>query len=234
MNTNKVKNFYSLFKSYIEQYGHLYSAAALEHINDNFATGLDNDMRADVLNQVYAHLGMLTDEQNLYKGYLKLLKYNFNIDNNILEVGGGYLPVMAEYIDCEQQQIGTGTITVYDPNLVVNKLGNINLVKKEFKPNYNISEYDLVMGIMPCEATEMIIKAANNANKDFFIGLCGCTHFDHNYYEHISSQQWFNYIYRRANENLNEDRQIDIKLIDQSYGLPYPVIISKSKQYKRR
>ena len=44
-----------------------------------------------------------------------------------------------------------------------------------------MAPYDLLVGILPCDATTLIIEKANEENKDFFIVLCDCTHFSQQY-----------------------------------------------------
>ena len=69
----------------------------------------------------------------------------------------------------EQLELRRETITVYDPLLILNesKYSNMALKRSIFDSNQDVSKYDIITGILPCEATEEIIKAACFNKKDF-------------------------------------------------------------------
>ena len=62
----------------------------------------------------------------------------------------------------EQLKINKGTITIYEPLLVdaKAKYPNMTIHKEDFTQKTDITKFDLVTGIMPCEATETIIEQA--------------------------------------------------------------------------
>lgn len=134
-----------------------------------------------VLRQVDASLGVLDSFNNEY-----LMLFNYLLDNgydlngNILEIGGGFYPVLATYIDEYQRKqkckrrLNCGTITVIDPNLGVTSLGNIILKKDSFSYGCDISGYDLIIAQSPCLLTHDVLNSAIDNGKEFFVTLCKC------------------------------------------------------------
>ncbi len=97
----------------------------------------------------------------------------------VLEIGGGCFPAFSKYFDEFQREHNMGgTITTYDSRLITNKLGNIKLHKENLYEDMSVQSYDLIVGIMPCDAKELIVKKATLEHKEFFIAMCGCTHYD--------------------------------------------------------
>ena len=150
-----------------------YSQNDLDFIHKYFKEGKSS---LSILRQIYAKLGVLTNRENEYYRIFRFLKSNYDLGCNVLEICGGHYPILSEYIDKEQRNISCGTITVYDPKLVVNKLGNVNLVKDKFTKDIDISKYDLIISQSPCGVFQDIIDSSIGADKDYFIALCSCVY----------------------------------------------------------
>lgn len=129
--------------NYINEYDDGYSYAQLRFISDVFYRTIQTrrPSKRYIMNEIYAFLGLLADENNKYKGFVELLKQKYEIGVNAVEIAGGFFPNSAIYIDEEQHTIGRGTITVYDENLVTNKLGNIILNRRNFTLGDDLGEY---------------------------------------------------------------------------------------------
>jgi len=166
--------YMSMFYRYLMHYGNRYSESTRAFLKENFLKITEIGYIPDVLEQLYAKFGMFSEEENTYLGFAKMIGDVYGYDINILEVAGGYYPIFSQYIDDFQQKENNGTITVIDPLLVIEKLGKVSLQKKEFSHDMNVSDFDLLVGICPCEATEEIIKSAVINKKEFFIAMCGC------------------------------------------------------------
>jgi hypothetical protein len=65
------------------------------------------------------------------------------IGKNILEIGAGPFPRLAELISIKQN--GNGSITAYDPSLVTDYLHDVRLVKEKFTNTALLNNYDLVI-----------------------------------------------------------------------------------------
>ena len=147
-----------------------YDVEQLDYVKRNF--GKKNVLC--VLREIYASMGVLEQSENEYMKIFNLLKIEFDLGCNILEIGGGSYPVLASYIDRYQHKIGKGTITVIDPAICINKLGNVKLVKEKFNFGDDISKYDLIVSQSPCLKIDEFSAAAIEKNKSFFVTLCNC------------------------------------------------------------
>lgn len=216
------------FSDFIKIYGDAYPKEALNFIITNFGKRLPIN-NPDILNQLYDVLNMYQKE-NTYLTYLKLLEEYFDVSSNILEIGGGFYPAFATHIRDRQLKTKKGTITVYDKMLVTENLPNIKLVKKNFTEQDSVKQYDLLVGILPCEATTLIIKKANEENKEFFLVLCNCTHFSKNYllFNIPTVENWHNYIIELFEKTKKEDDKLIILQSPTKYS-DYKILIKKKK-----
>ncbi len=172
-------SYYRKFINYLNKYQDFYSENAIDFLLENFLLPMPIESSPDILKQIYDVLGLLNPEENCYLQLAKLIGNLYGWDSHVLEIGGGFYPSFSRHMDLLQQaNNGSGTITTYDPRLVVSSLGNIKLHKEEFKKEMLVESYDLIVGIMPCEATSMIIRKAIQENKEFFIAMCGCIHYE--------------------------------------------------------
>ena len=157
-----------------------------------------------ILRQIYAQNEMLNDQEN---EYLKLLHYliskQFNLDGNVLEIGGGVYPVLSSYIDAYQRKIGSGTITVIDPRLGISKLGNVKLIKDKFTGN--VENYDFIISQSPCTITHEVMNSAIDNGKEFFVTLCKCLIDQYPYLIDFYSDDYG--FYNVQNDILNQKRK---------------------------
>ena len=180
-----------------------YSETEINYIFKNYDYLEDNKFVPDILRQIYDELGLLDDKDNLYLGFIDIIKDIFNIDSNIVEVGGGVIPSLGKNITLNQK---SGTVTVYDPRLINNVDNDKLILKREyFNDKTDISKCDLVIGLMPCQATEVLIRQAGKYNKDFLIGLCEGGHnaFD----DYFDDDIWKENIMYLARRTIEEKQQ---------------------------
>lgn len=52
----------------------------------------------------------------------------------------------------------------------------MTLIKDKFDYDTDISDKYLIVGILPCEATDIILECATNYDIDFYIAMCGFIH----------------------------------------------------------
>lgn len=126
------------------------------------------------IRQLLAKMNILTANENEYYKMFEYLKNQFDLGCDILELGGGHYPILSEYIDSYQRNVGRGTITVMDPNLVVSKLGNIKLEKKHFNASTDITPYKLVIAVSPDDMFKTIVSKCAQDNIEYFIAICSC------------------------------------------------------------
>ncbi len=181
----------------------------------------------DVMRELYAELGLFKENEDIYSGFTDLLKENFNINQDIIEVGGGILPKLAERISQEQTE---GTVTVYDPRLGTTdtNIDNLLLKQEKFTLKTDISNSGLIIAFMPCEATETIITSATKNKKDFMIGMCeGGPHGDYfDFYE--NEEEWLSAMLYYAENQIEENNLGTLqKTYLKEYNYEYPIIWNK-------
>ena len=111
-----------------------------------------------------------------YYQTMQEIEQEFGLDRDIFEVGCGMFPSLARIIAKRQQEIGKGTITAFDPELVTKVVDGVHLVKEKFTLTTPLPKNALIIGRKPCEATEIMIKAASKNNAELFLKLCYCNH----------------------------------------------------------
>lgn len=151
-----------------------------------------DDLIPSNIYSIYDQLGLLPENNNRYDDFVNHLEKAFDIQCNILEVGGGNLPRIGERIAYRQQISNKkGTITVYDPDLSVkkNSFPNLILCRDNFTLETDIRSYDLLIGEYPCDATDLMVRRALDENKDLYIQMCDCVLP----YEDMSEQEYLYY-----------------------------------------
>ena len=176
----------------------------------------------DILLQLYSKFGVIDKNNDIYYGIFDKIKKFYNINSDVVEIGSGAYPRLAEIIDDFQTKSKIGTIKAYDPLLAVSKLGNIKLYKKRFDTNTKIKEGSLLIASSPCNATLDIIKKANDEDLEFFIALCGCTHENFKNYD-----DWINYVFDYAISTNKNGAKIYKDELDKNYDYDYPIIFKK-------
>lgn len=100
----------------------------------------------------------------------KFIQRNYKRGLNILDVAGG-----SGELSKLLSTLGYH-MTIVDPKLTIAKNDclkhSITTIRKLFTMNFDISEYDLVVGLHPDEATEIIIKLCASFQKPFVVVPC--------------------------------------------------------------
>lgn len=212
-------------KEYLSMYGKYYPKEILDYINEYFYEDLEEKRSSYFINELYSKLGVYSEDEDHYLAYLNIMKKYFSFDCNILEIAGGFYPVMAEKVSSLQIP-GKGSVTVYDPHLLFEKKDSLILKKQEFTKNDSMKVYDFCYGIMPCEATEVMVRKANSEKKPFFLGLCGCiAHLPLSLIYGATENRWFNYIGNVHDKTKDDECETTVEYLDNSYGIEYPILI---------
>lgn len=171
----------------LEENNAYYKQYEIDSIRKKYACGINSFYVPDQLRQIYDELGLVRPDRDIYLGFIELIKKHFSLEQDIVEIGGGYFPRLATKIALQQK---TGTITVYDPKLISTTTNIPNLILKRERFNHetifdkkpglmigympcNVAEEK--MGIIPCNVAEEMLKCACTSDIDFMIALCGCT-----------------------------------------------------------
>ena len=220
------------FLEFLKKYGHLYPNEALEFIKDNFSKGLTDVCQADLLMQINQELGVTFPIPSFYEAHANKLMEHFDVGCHITDVASGMVPAFANLIAARQLKIGKGTITLYDPELLTTepKYRNMILHKEEFTTSTDVSSSNLLVGILPCGATEDIIESACTNHKDFYVAMCGCTHFKYiSPFMIVSPELYQDHVIRLA-EKLLEQYDNGHLVVDQltdDYEINYPILYNR-------
>ena len=204
-----------------------YTASEKEFILKNYAWRMRNSLVPDILRQIYDELNLVEIDKNIYNGFLDLLAKHFNINQNIVEIGGGNIPSLGKKLALQQNQ---GSITVYDDRLITtdSKIPNLTLIKRRLSPEEKLPKTDLIIGFMPCEGTHTAIQLAKNNNLDFMIAFCeGSCHKEMPSFTEIDWEQEMMYEARKAVREGNLGT-LEVTYMEK-YNNPYPVIYNKRK-----
>jgi hypothetical protein len=140
------------------------------------------------------------------------IETEFGLDRNIIEVGCGMYPSLARLIAKKQKEIGKGTITAYDPELVTKTLEGVKLVKANFTLETPIPKDALIIGRKPCQATETTILAAEKNETELFLKLCNCNHIPDelkSQYSQPGKKNWLTYLNKVIEDNIKPGFRIE-------------------------
>lgn len=233
ISSEELKRKYNIF---MNRYGSKFTYTMKNEMDNYFVKRVGKYDNPTDFFQLYDHFGALPDENNFYLYHMNAIKDSFNINSNILEIGGGTYPSFARRIASEQLKLGIGTITVYDPRLVTTrctKYKNLKLYKKKFNSNIDITDYDLLVGIMPCEATEIMIDTIDKYKKDFYIAFCGCGksvmgRFFYRFFvpDYDLQIQQLKYICEQ-----NDLGELIVDYLPDKYNVEHPIVYNKRKTF---
>ncbi len=220
--------FQANFNEYLKKYGSFYKPKELEYIKEQFlGYYFEHDLFVDIMSQVYQEIGVfevITD--NIYSKFIDVLCGKFDINQNILDVGCGYMPAFARLVAKKQEQ---GSVTAIDKNIITTDFDDIKAIKGSFNESFDISNYDLIYGLQPCEATPDMIKLANKYDKDLCILVCGCTHFNTlpiwPINEYMMYQRWLEYLEQIMKNSLPKNREYSFE--DNYLYNKYPLITTR-------
>lgn len=212
-------------ENYFIEYPDLFTEFEKKHIKCYAETFSKFKLVPDTIREVYDELGIIPDESNIYIGFMKLLSELHDIKNKkILEIGGGVIPRLGKRISAT---LDTGKIVIYDPRLSLYEMSTskMKLVKERFKITTGVGDTDLMIGLMPCEAADIIVESALQNNVDFVLALCeGGVHGDEtDFYDSV--EEWQDSLIRYAEREVGNRGMGKLKMKSlEDYGSPYPVI----------
>mgnify|MGYP004512973647 FL=1 len=202
-----------------EKYGSGYELFHLQELATNFSDS--KNKKKDYVACVRSFLNLDLEERDRYKAYFKFLKENFDLTGNILEIGAGTFPTLAHYIDKEQQLKESGSIEIYDPLLVTMNLENIIANKSLFEDDKKTKDKDLLIGMAPRDATEVIVRTANKYKKPFSILMCPNIKKSSKYDEELDA------LLELINSTKNDSYNVGVSYLDKNCYYPYPIVYKK-------
>lgn len=212
-----------LLNEYLNKYGDPYASYEVDMLRSSFGVTY-----YDHMTQIYQALNLLEENENPYVGFRDLIENKFGLDINILEIGGGVYPALSDVISKRQNEIGKGSITVYDPLLSRNvNLKGVSLQKQSFSRYENVEHFDLIIGKEPCAATMEVIGSSEINNKDLLLSPCKCYHLlpDDFYDGKDPLQGWYKYIL----SILKRSGSVDTDYLESSTRYDNPIYTLKRK-----
>ncbi len=180
---NLTNNKINILKDFLKNNKNFYIDYLFNDFKDRLFMGYTKNN--DVINQIYCYLDLIDIKNTEYYQYYKYLQDNFNVNNkNILEVGCGIIPILANIIYEHNNKI-----TLCESNVLIND-NNLNIINDKFNINTNIDNYDFIYGFRPCMATESIIKNCLTNHKEFSIYTCMCALQPNEEYNNFSKDNW--------------------------------------------
>lgn len=224
----QVRDFKKAFDEYLEKYGALYPANALDYIKSHFlGIEFENGIAVDIMSQIYEETGVYEAVGNtIYSNYLKYLQEHYDTNRHLLEVGCGFYPAFAKKVAKSQE---SGTVKAIDYDVITTDVPGITVEHKKFDENYDVSDIDFIYGLEPCEAVIDMIKSANKNNIDLCICMCGCTHFNvsFRYGFYNTYRYWLDYVRDIMETTLPDDRDYEMEYTD---FIQYPIF----RTYKKK
>lgn len=174
-------------KAYLDKYRFLYSSSDRHFLEAEMFDVYSSMMLHDVLPpsifaSIMLHCGVLPDKFNYYAKIFENMKMHYKdlYNKSILDIGCGQYPAFVEMIAKEMRdKKSKALIDGVDPRLIIKTLEefeNTKLSNTAFTTRTNVDNYDILMGVLPCEATEAIITKACNEEKEMLLVPCTCLH----------------------------------------------------------
>lgn len=196
-------NFWTKYRQYYPDYKRAFLDKAIFH-EFKFI-----DSVPDVLLEIYIYLNVVREKYDVYTKMINFYEEFFSepFNKNIIEIGSGNLPNLAhelqKRINCEG---GTGHVIGYDPELAV-MLSGVELRKELFNLQTDVSNVDVLLGLYPCEGTEVMLDKALREKKELCLRLCDC--IPDVYENQLSYEEWLNYLYKKIVNNIDSGFEYD-------------------------
>lgn len=177
-----VQEFDNIY-DFLKKYGQVYGKKIEDEIKkEDYSIDLYDPewlgWLSENIQQIYHAIGVLPTAYDPYLVVLKILLEKFDIGCDILEVACGRYPALGYDIARKQIELGCGTITFMDPNLICNEKNklykNVTPLCEPFTINTDISKYDIILAYRPHDVSFDLIKSVIDYNKDFLIFPCRC------------------------------------------------------------
>jgi len=230
MNNDKKIAEYLAVKKFLKEHPDYFNKGEQSSIEYYSSKKNDEAYLKDVTREIYDELGLIPEDKNIYIAFIELIKQVFGLDNkNIVEVGGGIIPRLAERIKLQQKN---GTITVYDPRLAkdIDDTEGMKLKREQFSSATDIPDANLLIGLMPCEGATPLIMQATKKQIDFILWLCeGGPHgepFD--FYE--SDEEWIASTIHTARRGIEDNNMGELRKIELKDYSEYPIIYNRHKK----
>ncbi len=165
----------------------------------------------------------------------ELIRREFNLKRDVVEIGSGIFPLLGHSLREYQLKIGGGTVTVYDSKVWKGYPTKAKLINGYFNDKVKLEKNSLLVGLFPCESTEMIVERALKENLDFCIALCGCNHSNN---PSLTTREYHEMLIEQLKEQISLEKFLKIRYFPKACfgnrhnGFPILLVKNKSKVKK--
>lgn len=222
---------------FLDTYGKNYSEKDLAYIKSNFHNYYSLFGADTRLGQLYSLFGCYPSDADPYLGFANVLQKYFDIRTDILDVASGHYPSFGKIVAGRQMQLGCGTITLYDPNIVCAEnppYPNMKVYKEKFQDAHSISDFRLVTSTLPCTVTKELLEQFVGTDQDLFMALCGCYGHENDFrlFENAKGIRLYDAVTRYAIDLCKKrgKGEILVDKLDDSYNIGQPILIYKANK----
>ena len=197
----------------------------IKRVKERLLWGRNSSLTMPMLRQLYDLYNFEDEKTSIYLNFIKLIEENFSLDRNIVEVAGGPIPRLAFQIASRQTK---GKVTVYDPLMHPTdyNLDNLVIKRESFTSKTKVPKGSLLIGFMPCEATEVLLRTAHRRELDFIVALCGCSPNNNDVY--YDDSVWLDNMEYLAHSAVRDTKLGELKRASlEAFDDPYPVLYNK-------
>lgn len=185
--------------------------------------------------EIYAYLDFLDQEENIYYQFMQNVKQKQNLGCHILDVSCGHLPILAREIRKEQIKLKKGTITCIDPLVFPLPLDGIHVVKGFFPKDIDVKQFDLLVGMRPCEATIPMMEQAYYNQIPYSILPCGDSHlsrqeleaYQQRYPRESEMDLWRRHLARKALKTIDTSASLELSPMENHKTLVFHKVYKK-------
>ena len=194
----KIHILSQFYKKFFAEGSNYRKDTLLSDMNKYIETGEFQDSSKEFNDFIFEYSSDLDDDRKFAMGLMS--DFPRSKYKNVLEVASGNNPKVSNFL-----AINGYSVSAIDPLIRENSfknLENLNLIKSNFfcddiigkGKGTDIKDYDCLVGIRSCKATEHIIRQSLNYDKPFNIMLCNCANdsiFGQNF---INRDDWYSYL----------------------------------------
>lgn len=179
--------------------------------------------------QIFSKFQILNEKYDPYLEIYKLLKMNNLLNGNCLEVGAGVYPRLAELVNSDLDK-NDHKLTIYEPNIILDKLQNITVVKDNFTKQTNLTGIDTLYGLFPCDASVTLAAKAFEEDKNLVLAFCDCDHSTEEY-KKMKNHYWCETVCEKFKEKYGDE--VEIANWSAAFDLTLPIMIRRKKDIQK-
>lgn len=172
------------------------------------------------IDQIYCYFNLVDIKKTIYYKFYNIVSKNFKVNKlHLLEIACGYIPILSSIY--KERGID---IDAVNNKILINNYKGVNTIEYDLNNDFDLSKYDLIVGIRPCYVTENIIDNCYKNKKDFILYLCPCIHNSKSKMKFDGYDDWINYLKLKTSHFKNYN--VDFIILD-DFPDKCPIIIGR-------